>query len=144
MASPHHAKSTGLCRPPPAVSHISDSVRSVFRSTPRGQDCFGVIRRVGSLLVLLAADPLSRALRARVAHRPAPVFGAVSLPNEHGQGAALCDCLPRDRDSPVFQKEILAVTAARTCLHLDLRHVRASRYGGGVLDDCHRDNGKTI
>src|SRR6185369_719113 len=110
-------ESQGLCRSPSAVSHNPDSVRGVFRSARRSKVRLGVLRRVGSLLVLLAVDSVSCALRIRVARRPARMFGAVSVSNEHGEGAASRDYLPRDCNLPVFQKEILAVIAAGPCLH---------------------------
>src|SRR5437868_3943634 len=82
-----------------ALSHFSDSVRGVSQSTAGCENRLSSVWQPGRAFVLLVADSLSHAVRARVAARTARLFGAVFVSDEHGEGAAVRDHLSRNRDS---------------------------------------------
>src|SRR5690349_2966888 len=114
MAAAHDAQLERLCGPPSAFPHLSDSVCSVGGLSIGREDRVDAVRQYGSALVLLAAAAISRALRVYLADRAAGLFGAVFVSHEHGQSTAVRHSLPRHRDSPVFQTEILALAAPRS------------------------------
>src|ERR1041385_7382981 len=66
VVAAHDAEFQGLCGPSPVVSHLSDTVRRVFRSTSGGEDRVGNFRWTGSPVLLLAAVEVSHSLSAGV------------------------------------------------------------------------------
>src|ERR1041385_7026067 len=122
-----------LRRSPSAFSHVSDPIRCVSRSAARSEDRVGGLWQSRGALLLLANNSFSHSLRARVVASPVGLFGAVSVSDEHGQGTALRDHLPRPRDLFFLSPEILAAVADRAVVHVDLRPVSAARDGGCVL-----------
>src|SRR5262249_46477037 len=108
-----------LCEPSSAVPHISDSICRVFRSAAWCEDRVRNFWWTGAALVLLVVAEVSNSLPTGVVDRVARVCAAVSVSDEHGQGAAVRDHLSDPRDSPVFQTQILAAAAARARFYLD-------------------------
>src|SRR5690242_19022056 len=133
VAAAHDSESERLCGPSPALPHISDPVRGVFRSAARREDRVRHLWRTGRALVLLAVAEISNSLSVGVVDRAAELRTTVSVSDEHGESAAVRNHLPDRRDSPVFQTEILAAAAARARFYLDLRPVRPARDGADFL-----------
>src|SRR5215467_11318957 len=121
VAATHDSEFERLCGPSPVVPHISDPICSVFRSATGREDRVRNLWWTGRALVLLAPAEVSNSLPVGVVDRVAVLRAAVSVSDEHDQGAAVCDHLPDPRDSLVFQTQILAAAAARARFYLDLR-----------------------
>ncbi len=138
VAATYDTESKRLCGPSPVVPHISDALRGDFRRTARSEDRVGSLWRTRCAFVLLAFAEVSNTLSARVVDRGAGLRAAVSVSDEHGQGAAVRDHVPGRRDPPVFQTKILATAAPRTHFYLDVRPLCTARDGDGFLGrhDC--------
>src|SRR5215213_976629 len=136
LASADNAQLERLCGPSPVVPHLSDPICCISGPTHGREDRIDDFRKPGGAFVLLAVAALSRAVPVRLVVCAARLLGAVFVSNEHGEGAAICDHLPRHRDSPVLHAEILAVAATGPRLYVDLRPVCALDHGDDFLVDC--------
>ena len=136
------------CRLPPSIRNTTSITICCFTSSRCRSPGLAIcgwapkisathLREPGGLFLLLAAGSLSNSLFADLAAGVARLFGAVSLPAQHGQGAAVRDHLSDHRHSFAVHEKILAAASARFHLRPDLRHVCVADPGGLYLDSGH-------
>src|ERR1043166_2195097 len=123
LAATDYACSAELRRSSPAVSLFPDTLHVVWRPSTGSEDLGHHLCKPGVVFLLLVHGSPSHSLLAARPAGIARVFGAISLPAQHGQGAALRDHLPNHRHSFLVSKEILAAAAVEFCIYSDLRHV---------------------
>src|SRR5229473_2562831 len=96
LAAADDAESPRLRRSPPAVSHHPDSVHVVSRFADGSEGGRGRLRQPGRSLLLLADRALRNSLPADLVTGATRLLGALSLSDEHDEGAALRDHLSGD------------------------------------------------
>src|SRR5688572_20800731 len=102
----------------------------VRRSSSGRKNLRDYIRERSGFFMLLDVGALPRALFADLAARVASLLRAISLPDEHVQGAAVRDHLSGDWNLSTVQKKVLAAGSAQLHLYAHLRHVCTADPGG--------------